>query len=114
MAAFDSAVLDIAFLGLLLLECGSPGHTEMTERRRHDTEDPLLDVTLRRNGLTRRWTITREDNNWSGRYSDHKFLSFTGCPTLASALAKKAEWEAEIEAAKADGWEVTSSHLPIG
>ena len=41
---------------------------------------------------------------WSCRYTEPAGVRYCGCDTLDSALAKKAEWEAQIAAARADGW----------
>ncbi len=64
----------------------------------------MLDVSLSRKGLTRRWTISAWEKGWSCRYIDRHSVSFSGCDTLALALAKKDVWEAEIIVARADGW----------
>ena len=64
----------------------------------------MMDVVLRRNGVTRRWTITKWAKGWSFRYIDDDLVSFGGCDTLEAALAQKRAWEAEIIAALANGW----------
>ena len=86
----------------------------MAERFRHDSDGLLLDVMLSRNGETRHWTIEQDDNGWRCRYLSHQSATFTGCRSLELALAQRAKWLVEIEAAKADGWVFTPPDLPIG
>jgi hypothetical protein len=64
----------------------------------------MLDVRLRRNGRTRQWTISEWAGRWSCRYAEDHLVSYGGCTTLEWALAKKTEWQAQIAAARADGW----------
>ena len=68
------------------------------------SDAPLLDVALHREGLKRRWTITRWSMGWSFRYIDHEGVTYSGCANLDAMRAQKADWEAEIAVAKADGW----------
>jgi hypothetical protein len=66
----------------------------------------LLDVTLRRAGLVRRWTIHTGDlpNYWACRLVSPNAVTVSACFTEAEAWARVQEWGAEIDAAKADGW----------
>ena len=65
---------------------------------------PLLSMILRCNGQTRQWTIESWQYGWSCQYVGPGSVSFRGCMTLPEALEQKRKWEADIEAAKADGW----------
>ena len=67
-------------------------------------DPPLLSMTLRRNGQTREWTIESWQHGWSCRYVGPGSVSFRGCMTLPEALEQKRRWEADIDAARADGW----------
>jgi len=64
----------------------------------------MLDVLLRKNGTARHWVISEFAGRWVSRYTDGQSITFGGFDTLALALAQKAQSEAEIAAAKADGW----------
>ena len=63
-----------------------------------------MDVALRRNGALRRWTISKWSMGWTCRYSDNGTVTIGGCHTEELMRAKRQEWEAEIAAARADGW----------
>ena len=65
---------------------------------------PLLDVRLTRDGLVRRWTISRWSMGWTCRYVNGIEVTVGGCSTLALMEAKRRQWEAEIAAARTDGW----------
>ena len=58
----------------------------------------LLDVTLRRDGQVRRWTINTGD-----RLTDNA-VTVSGCFSEEEVSAKVREWKAQIFAARADGW----------
>ena len=65
----------------------------------------ILDVTLRREAMVRRWTITSEPpDGWSCRFVDANSVTVSGCATVDAVTVKTREWRAEIEAARADGW----------
>ena len=64
----------------------------------------LLDVTLCRNGDARRWSIWRRMNTCTCTRQVVDSISLSGCPTEEDTLTQKREWEAEITAARADGW----------
>ena len=66
----------------------------------------LLDVTLRRDGEVRRWTINQPmlDEGWTCRRVTTQGVTMSGCTTKEEVMAKVREWQLEIEAAKADGW----------
>ena len=66
----------------------------------------LLDVTLRREGLVKRWTIHAGDlpDYWSCRFLDTNVVTVSGCFTEAEVTDKVREWKAQVDAAKADGW----------
>jgi len=66
--------------------------------------ETLLDVTLERNGQIQRWTIQSHHHLWSCRFISPGRVMHQGCRAIDAAKALKAEWEADIEAAKADGW----------
>jgi hypothetical protein len=65
---------------------------------------PLLDVRLTRDGHVRRWTISKWSMGWTCRFVDNGNVSVGGCSTLERMEAKRQQWEAEIAAARADGW----------
>ena len=64
----------------------------------------LLNVTLRRGDEFRQWSIRQRDSGWDCRVLLPTSLTVSACETLDQALARKHEWEAEIVAARADGW----------
>ena len=66
----------------------------------------LLDVILRRDGLVKRWTINTGDlpDYWSCRLLDANSVTVSACFTEAAVTARVREWEAQIDAARADGW----------
>ena len=66
----------------------------------------LLDVTLRLNGLVRRWTISTGDlpDYWNCRLVNRNAVTVSACFSEADVTAKVREWKAEIAAALADGW----------
>ena len=68
------------------------------------SEVPILDVRLTRNGKVRRWTISKWTMGWTCRYVNGLEVTIGGCSTLELMEAKRQEWEAEIAAARADGW----------
>ena len=64
----------------------------------------ILDVTLKRDGQVKHWTITKWSMGWTCRYAENASVTIGGCHTFELMTAKKREWEAEIAAARADGW----------
>ena len=64
----------------------------------------LLDVTLRRGGEVRRWTITSELDGWSCRVVRPNSVTVCRCGDGDAVVAMERQWSAEIEAARADGW----------
>jgi hypothetical protein len=64
----------------------------------------LLDVTLRREGAVRRWSIICWEHGWRCTVHGPGTITATSCNNHERALAIKREWEAEIEAARLDGW----------
>jgi hypothetical protein len=65
----------------------------------------ILDVTLRRDGAVRRWTINSEaPDGWSCRFVAEHSVTVSGCKSKEQMLATHREWLAEIEAGRADGW----------
>lgn len=69
-----------------------------------ERDDTLLDVTLGRDGHARRWVISRSGDAWIYRSYGPNTASVDGSYKREHAIARKREWEAEIAAAKADGW----------
>jgi hypothetical protein len=67
-------------------------------------QPPLLDVTLRRDDITRHWTIAPWSTGWRFQFSTAGEVTVGGCLTLQQAEARLREWEAEIVVARADGW----------
>ena len=65
---------------------------------------PLLDVTLRRDDRVRRWTITPWSMGWTFRFVDSGTVTMSGYPTRELMESKRQEWQAEIAAAREDGW----------
>jgi hypothetical protein len=71
----------------------------------HDPRtDTLLNVTLHRGGEFRQWSIRVRDVGWDCRMMGPGSIMVCGRPTLETALAQRAQWETEIEAAKTEGW----------
>jgi hypothetical protein len=66
----------------------------------------LLDVTLRRDGQVKRWTIHTGDlpDYWSCRLLTGNAVTVSGCFTKQAVEATVREWEAEIAEARVDGW----------
>ena len=64
----------------------------------------LLDVTLRRDGQTRRWTIHMSSVDWTCIVEAPGHVESSACSTRDLALAKAGEWQQEITAARAAGW----------
>jgi hypothetical protein len=65
----------------------------------------ILDVTLCRDGAVRRWTINSEaTDGWSCRSVAEHSVTVSGCKSKEEMLAMHREWLAEIEVARADGW----------
>jgi len=64
----------------------------------------LLDVTLRRDGLLRRWTITSRTGRWDCRLIIPDAMVVSACFTLACVAAAVQSWTQQIDAAKAEGW----------
>ena len=64
----------------------------------------LLDVTLRRDDHKRRWTISEWTEGWRCQYLDEHRFSYANCPTKDGARAKQRGWEADIVAARTEGW----------
>jgi hypothetical protein len=65
----------------------------------------LLDVTLRRGDDVRSWTISSaEPDGWSCRLVMPTSVTVSNCSDADAVVAKEREWRAEIEAARADGW----------
>jgi len=64
----------------------------------------LLDVTLRREGKTRRWTIVAAEYGWHCRVEGPGTIALDACPTRGEAEAQVRQWQREINSARADGW----------
>jgi hypothetical protein len=64
----------------------------------------LMDVTLRRDGKTRRWNIVAWANGWRCTLSGPGMVAGFSCDTVEQALAQKREWDAQIVTALAEGW----------
>jgi hypothetical protein len=64
----------------------------------------LLDVTLSHNGVVRQWTITSTPYGWSCKVVSPQQVTVHGCSTLERAVAKLQQCDAEIAAARAEGW----------
>ena len=67
-------------------------------------DDPILRVTLQKGGRTRRCEIVRSVKGWAYLCLAEHGVSAGALPTLREALAKRQEFEAEIEVARAEGW----------
>jgi hypothetical protein len=68
------------------------------------TDTVLLDVTLQREGQVRRWTIVAWEHGWRCTLIAPGSITATSCNSHEQALDRKREWEFEIAAARADGW----------
>jgi hypothetical protein len=64
----------------------------------------LLDVTLRREGKTRRWSIVAAEYGWHCRVEGPGTIALDACATREEADAQVREWQREIDSARADGW----------
>jgi len=68
----------------------------------------LLDVTLSRDGATRSWSVgpcARNASFWSYTKHGPDRVIYGELPTRDEAVAKRRQFDAEIAAAHADGWE---------
>ena len=65
---------------------------------------PLLDVTLRLGDKVRRWTITPWSMGWTFRFVDSGTVTVSGYQTRELMESQRQKWEAEIAAARAEGW----------
>lgn len=73
-------------------------------RESFSSDATLLNVILRRGDDFRQWSIRPRDIGWDCRFLNTTTITVSGCNTLDDAIAKKHCWEAEIAAARADGW----------
>jgi len=66
----------------------------------------LLDVTLIRDDDVRRWTVHSgiSPGEWRCRLVFPHSVTVFACSSKDEAAAQVREWQAEIEAAKAEGW----------
>ena len=64
----------------------------------------LLDVTLSHHGVVRQWTIHSTPDGWSCKVVGPQQVSVHGCSTLKQTAARLQQCEAQIAAARADGW----------
>jgi len=65
----------------------------------------LMDVTLRRDEDVRRWTLSAQPDGWSCRLVTLTSVMVSSCGPGEAVAAKEREWRAEIEAARAEGWQ---------
>jgi len=75
--------------------------------------NPALDVTLRLGGAQRFWCIGqshRRPGYWNYERRDGASASFGELATLNDALTKRREFDAEIAAARREGWTEPPGH----
>ena len=86
----------------------SDPHSPMSDRYSSSTVTAvavLLDVTLRRNGQVKRWTITTAfPDGWACRLTSADNVHASSCSTEDQIVTKQRDWRADINAARADGW----------
>ena len=69
---------------------------------------PALNLTLKSNGATRRWSIRpslRDSRQWSFEKQLPNGSIYGELPTAEQALAKHRQFESEIAVSRAEGWE---------
>ena len=66
----------------------------------------LFDVTLSRDGVSRRWTIDggHFPNHWSCRLTHENAITVSACFSRELVAARLQNWQAQIQTARADGW----------
>lgn len=64
----------------------------------------LLNVTLKRDGQTRRWAVFMSAVGWTCMLESRGRVQSDAFPTRDLALTRVSEWQQEIATAKAGGW----------